>query len=212
MLQARLLPHRSGLQLLPLPFRICLKAWMLSHKFVEQSRESDIYIRNQKAKKSWWSLRWFAQYTKDESGPRHFSEEDWEQLNQIIGYKEGDLKKLLTMQDRGNILHTFLKKQKKFDLKLGSYQLSSPNGLLAESATVNDSLVGIFHRSVLMLKWTGVWFQKLLHYLKDPIDQIITFFENIPVSQTIAVETAIAVQMTIDGVKRTAQQCNTSAG
>ncbi|KAJ4951418.1 hypothetical protein NE237_028250 [Protea cynaroides] len=118
---------------------------------------------------------------KDESEPRHFSEEDWEQLNQIIGYKEGDLEQLLTMQDRGNILHTFLEVHMK---RNASKLVAEAQECLAElSCQVLDCL-----------------------YLKDSIDQIITFFENILVSQTIAEETAAAVQMTIDGVKRTAQQ------
>ncbi|KAJ4951540.1 hypothetical protein NE237_028372 [Protea cynaroides] len=227
-----------------LNIEVILQWRMLAHKFVEQSIESDIYIRNQKAKKSWWSLGWTGPSTKDESEPRHFSEEDWEQLNQIIGYKEDDSEQLLTTQDRGNILHTFLEVHMKrnasklvseaqeclaelscqgldclvklyseakiFNLKLGSYQLSSPNGLLAESATMNDSLVGIFSYKPFdaQVDWTFVAKASPCYmiYLKDSIDQIITFFENSSVSQTIAVETAAAVQMTIDGVKRTAQQ------
>lgn len=31
---------------------------MLAHKFVEQSLESDLDLRKQKAKKSWWSVGW----------------------------------------------------------------------------------------------------------------------------------------------------------
>nr|GFC81661.1 pleckstrin (PH) domain superfamily protein [Tanacetum cinerariifolium] len=44
-------------------------------------------------------------------------------------------------------------------------------------------------------------------YLKNPVDQIINFFEsNAAVSQKMALETAAAVQLTIDEVKRSAQQ------
>lgn len=105
------------------------------------------------------------QSDKDESEPGGFGEEDWEQLNKIIGFKEGDDGQFLTSHDRGDVLHTavevhmrhnaskltdddeclaelscdnldcFVKlypEAKVFDVKLGSYQLSSPNGLLAE--------------------------------------------------------------------------------
>ncbi|XP_043697676.1 uncharacterized protein LOC122648528 isoform X2 [Telopea speciosissima] len=227
-----------------LDIEVILQWRMLAHKFVEQSIESDISVRNQKAKKSWWSLGWTGQSMKDESQPLHFSEDDLERLNKIIGYKEGDSEQLLTTQDKGNILHTFLEvhmkrnaskliaeaheclaelscqgldcfaklysEAKVFDLKLGSYQLLSPNGLLAESATMNDSLVGIFSYKPFDAKvdWSLVAKASpcYMTYVKDPIDEIISFFESSTVSQTIALETAAAVQMTIDGVKRTAQQ------
>ncbi|KAJ7944655.1 pleckstrin-likey (PH) domain-containing protein [Quillaja saponaria] len=100
---------------------------------------------------------------------------------------------------------------KLFNVKLGSYQLSSPNGLLAESATTYDSLVGVFSYKPFDYKvdWSLVAKASpcYMTYLKDTVDQIINFFEsNTAVSQTIALETAAAMQMTIDGVKRTAQQ------
>ncbi|XP_042486677.1 uncharacterized protein LOC122066914 [Macadamia integrifolia] len=227
-----------------LDIEVIIQWRMLAHKFVEQSIESDIYIKNQKAKKSWWSLGWTGQSIKDESEPWHFSEDDWERLNKIIGYKEDDSEQLLTTQDRGDILHTCLEvhmkrnaskliaeaqeclaelscqgldcfaklysEAKVFDLKLGSYQLASPNGLLAESATMNDSLVGIFSYKPFdaNVDWSLVAKASpcYMTYLKDSIDQIISFFESSSVSQTVALETAAAVQMTIDGVKRTAQQ------
>nr|DAD38361.1 TPA_asm: hypothetical protein HUJ06_009002 [Nelumbo nucifera] len=66
---------------------------MMAHKFVEQSIESDPYLRKQKTKKPWWSLG---------------CEEYWEQLNKTIGYKGGDDVQLLTTQESGNILHTSL--------------------------------------------------------------------------------------------------------
>lgn len=100
---------------------------------------------------------------------------------------------------------------KVFDVKLGSYQLSSPSGLLAKSATSYDSLVGVFCYKPLNSKvdWSMVAKASpcYMTYMKDSIGQIIKFFEsNTAVSQTIALEAAAAVQMTIDGVKRTAQQ------
>ncbi|KAL5230936.1 hypothetical protein ABZP36_029712 [Zizania latifolia] len=98
-----------------------------------------------------------------------------------------------------------------FDLKLGSYKLLSPYGLLAESATVADSLVGIFSYKPFdeQLDWsfTAKASPCYITYLKDSIDQIVAFFKSSPtISQTLALETAAAVQMTFDEVKRTAQQ------
>ncbi|XP_058190168.1 uncharacterized protein LOC131307586 isoform X5 [Rhododendron vialii] len=216
---------------------------MLAHKFVEQSVESDLRTR-QRPKKSWWSFGWNNQSDKDESGPGGFGEEDWEQLNKIIGFKEGDDGQFLTSHDRGDVLHSavevhmrhnaskltdddeclaelscdnldcFVKlypEAKVFDVKLGSYQLSSPNGLLAESATASDSLVGVFCYKPFDVKldWSMVAKASPCYvtYLKDSIDRIINFFEsNTVVSQAVALETAAAVQMTIDEVKRTAQE------
>ncbi|KAK3008800.1 hypothetical protein RJ639_013898 [Escallonia herrerae] len=217
---------------------------MLAHKFVEQSVESDIYLRKQKAKRSWWSFGWNTQPVKEEGEPGYLTDGDWERLNQIIGYKEGDDAQLLTTHDKGDVIHTslevhmkhnasklidsqeclaelscenldcfikFYSEAKVFDMKLGSYQLSSPHGLLAESATAYDSLVGIFCFKPLdaNVDWSLVAKASpcYMTYLKDSIDRIVTFFEsNVAVSQTIALETAAALQMTIDEVKRTAQQ------
>lgn len=105
------------------------------------------------------------QSVKDENEPGYLTVEDWEQLNNIIGYKEGDDEQLVGANDKENILHTMLEvhmrhnaskltdaqeclaelscdsldcliqlysETKIFDLKLGSYRLSSPNGLLVE--------------------------------------------------------------------------------
>lgn len=115
-----------------------------------------------------------SQSVKDESGPFNFGEEDWEQLNKIIGYREGDDRQAVIMSDKVDVLHTSLNihmkhnasklldeskeslaelscegldcsiklypETKVFDVKLGSYKLSSPNGLLAE--------VGIFQCTI----------------------------------------------------------------
>ncbi|KAK9984845.1 hypothetical protein SO802_034370 [Lithocarpus litseifolius] len=218
---------------------------MLAHKFVEQSVESDLNLKKQKAKKSWWSFGWNGQSDKDEAESFKFSEEDWEQLNKIIGYKEGEEAQSFISTDKMDSLHTFLEvhmkhnasklldealdclaelscedlhctiklypETKVFNVKLGSYKLSSPNGLLTESATAYDSLVGVFCYKPFNSKvdWSMVAKASpcYMTYLKDSIDQIINFFKSsTAVSQTIALETAAAVQMTIDGVKRTAQQ------
>ncbi|TQD75366.1 hypothetical protein C1H46_039097 [Malus baccata] len=219
------------------------KARMLAHKFVEQSLESDLASRKQKAKKPWWG--WGSRSKKGESEPFSFSEEDWKQLSSIIGYKESDDNVSVISNDKVDALQTslsicmkhnatklidesleclaelscegldcFIKlypEAKIFDMKLGSYKLSTPSGLLAESASAYDSLVGTFcyrpfNKNVdwsLVAKASPCY----VTYLKDAIGQIIKFFRSsTAVSQTIALETAAAVQMTINGVKRTAQQ------
>ncbi|XP_077244890.1 pleckstrin homology (PH) domain-containing protein [Tasmannia lanceolata] len=233
-----------------LDIEVILQWRMLAHKFVEQSTESDLYLKKQKAKKSWWSLGWSEQTSKDENGPGHFNEKDWEQLNKIIGYKEGVDEQLLPTQDKKTVLHTFLEihmkhnaskliteyreslaelscegldcsvklysEAKVFDLKLGSYRLSSPNGVLAESAVLDESLVGVFSYKPFdaEVDWSLVAKASpcYMTYLKDSINLITSFFKSsTAVSQTIALETAAAVQMTIDEVKRTAQQQVTRA-
>ncbi|KAL8101699.1 hypothetical protein AgCh_033550 [Apium graveolens] len=217
---------------------------MLAHKFVEQSVESDLYLKKQKAKKSWWPFGGYGQSTEDENEPGNLTVEDWEQLNNMIGYKEGDETLPLGTHDKGDVLHTLLEVHMKhnaskltdaqeclaelssdnlscliklysetkiFDLKLGSYRLSSPNGLLAESATAYDSLLGVFCYKPIDVEvdWSMVAKASPCYvtYLKDSVDQIVNFFESsAAVTQTVALETAAAVQMTIDEVKRTAQQ------
>lgn len=218
---------------------------MLAHKFVQQSIASDLDLKKQKEKKPWWSFGRNSQSLKDENEPFHFSEEDWERLNKIIGYKESGDEQLVVTHEKMDVIHTSLEvhmkhnaskligknhnylaelscesldclirlysEAKVFDVKLGSYRLSSPNGLLAESATAYDSLVGVFCYKPFDAKvdWSLVAKASPCYmiYLKDSIDEIVNFFEsNSAVSQTIALEAAAAVQMTIDGVKRTAQQ------
>ncbi|PPR99880.1 hypothetical protein GOBAR_AA20786 [Gossypium barbadense] len=219
------------------------KARMLAHKFLEQSIESENYLKKQKAKQSWWSFgsattadslvgvfcykpfdakvdwsmvakaspcyvtylkdsldeiaKFFESNTavghtialetatavqnlqitcsynyrgsqsfKDETESLHFSEEEWQQLNKIIGYKEDEDGQSLMIDEKPDILQTVLEihmkhnasklldgahtcladlscegldcsiklypETKVFGVKLGSYQLSSPNGLLAQ--------------------------------------------------------------------------------
>ncbi|XWS62075.1 hypothetical protein CRYUN_Cryun07bG0179900 [Craigia yunnanensis] len=228
-----------------LDIELILQWRMLAHKFVEWSIESEHCVKKQKAKQSWWSFGWASQSLKDESESFHFSEEDWEQLNKIIGYKEDDDGQSLMINEKPDILQTSLEihmkhnasklldeahaclaelscegldcsiklypETKVFDVKLGLYQLSSPHGLLAESATTSDSLVGVFRCKPFDTKvdWSMVAKSSPCYvtYLKDSLEEVINFFEsNTAVSQTIELETATAVQMTIDGVKRSAQQ------
>ncbi|CAN6486849.1 unnamed protein product [Victoria cruziana] len=214
----------------------------MAYKFVEQSMESSNQ-KNQKAKRSWWSFGWSGQPAKDGSESWSFNEEDWKQLNRIIGYKEGEDDHL--MEPKGNVLYSLFEvymrrnasklvgdnqkclaelscdalvcstrlyeERKIFDLKLGSYRLNSPNGLLAESADRYESLIAKFTYMPVdaQVDWSLIAKASPCYvtYLKDSIDGIISFFRrSADISQAIALETAAAVQMTIDGVKRTAQQ------
>ncbi|XP_020979196.1 uncharacterized protein LOC107640015 [Arachis ipaensis] len=216
---------------------------MLAHKFVEKSAELDLNLRKKKAGKSWWPFGGTSESPKEGSEEFNFTEEDWNRLNKIIGYKESDDGQSMT--SKADVLHTYLvvhmnhnasrligeakepvaelscedlscsvklyPETKVFDIKLGSYKLSSPKGLLAESATSCDSLVGAFYYKPFddKVDWSMVAKASpcYMTYMKDSIDQIVKFFESdTAVSQTIALETAAAVQMTIDEVKRTAQQ------
>ncbi|PIN17888.1 hypothetical protein CDL12_09445 [Handroanthus impetiginosus] len=226
-----------------LDFEIILQWRMLAHKFVEQSVGSGLYLKKQKANRPWWSFGWSSQPAKDENEPGTLSEEDWERLNDIIGYKEADDEQLFTHDD-GDFPYISLKLQMKhnasklidsqalladlscdnleccvrlyseakiIDIKLGSYRLSSPNGLLAESESASDSLVGVFRYKPLDadVDWSVVAKASPCYvtYLKDSINQIINFFQSgTTVSQTLVQETASAVQMTIDEVKRTAAE------
>ncbi|PNT67930.1 hypothetical protein BRADI_3g33740v3 [Brachypodium distachyon] len=223
-----------------LDMEVILQWRMLAHKFVEQSAET--YQHAQQNKQSWWSFGWTGS-SKDDGDSKSFSDEDWERLNRIIGYKENteyipdqqDMKLMqfyfeirmkhnasrliidgsecladLSCEDFSCNLKMY-PEAKVFDLKLGSYKLLSPHGLLAESASVVDSLVGVFAYKPFdeQLDWsfTARASPCYITYLKDSIDQIVAFFKSSPtISQTLALETAAAVQMTLDEVKRTAQQ------
>ncbi|KAG0474781.1 hypothetical protein HPP92_014467 [Vanilla planifolia] len=227
---------------------VILQWRMLAHKFVEQSAESDIYQSRKKQKQSWLSFGWTAS-GKDNNDSKGFTEEDWERLNRIIGYKEDSDENLVTSLEK-NLPHLFLEvhmrhnasklisigqecladlsceglacsmktysESKIFNFKLESYKLLSPNGLLAESANASDSLVGAFIYKPFDAEVDWSFVAKAspcyMTYLNDSIDQIISFFkDNTVITQNLALETAAAVQMTIDGVKRTAQQQVTQA-
>ncbi|XP_008465914.2 uncharacterized protein LOC103503494 isoform X1 [Cucumis melo] len=225
-----------------LDIELILQWRMLAHKFVQKSVESDQYLKKAKAKKSWWPFGWNNQSFKDEE-EQFFSQEDWEQLNKFIGYKEdenslsinvGKVDTLLTslevhmnrnaskLTDEAqhclaelscedlNCSMKLFPETKVFDINLGSYQLSSPSGLLAVSAAVHDSLVGVFRYKPFDAKvdWSLVAKASPCYvtYLKDAIEQIMNFFESsTALGQTVALETAAALQMTIDEVKRSAQ-------
>ncbi|KAL6543920.1 hypothetical protein OROGR_010417 [Orobanche gracilis] len=88
-----------------LDIEVILQWRMLAHKFVEQSVGSEYQLKQQKAKKSWWSFGWTSQTIRDEKETGTLTEEDWKRLNDIIGYKEGDDEQLST---HGNVNMPYL--------------------------------------------------------------------------------------------------------
>ncbi|XP_010540792.1 PREDICTED: uncharacterized protein LOC104814451 [Tarenaya hassleriana] len=228
-----------------LDIEVILQWRMLAHKFVERSIETENYLKAQKAQTSWWPFGGKSQVSEDEGESVHFSDEDWERLNKVLGYKEGDDEQSVITNVKPDALHTFLEVHMKrnasklyngekeclaelscegldcsiklfpetkiADIKLGRYRLSSPSGLLAESAPAIHSLLAVFCYKPFDAKVDWSFVAKAspcyMTYLKDSIDGIVNFFgSSTAVSQTVALETAVAVQSTIDEVRRTAQQ------
>ncbi|XP_078437793.1 pleckstrin homology (PH) domain-containing protein isoform X2 [Wolffia australiana] len=226
---------------------VILQWRMLAHEFVVQSTGSAVYQKKQKTSQSWWSLGWAGSNKGgrgESDGIMNFSDEDWERLNKVIGYKESDDNTLISKEDNSVLqldLEFYMKhnssklvksdssyladlscdnlecsakfysETKIFNLNLGSYKLSSQNGLLAESATTSGSLLSVFSYKPFGSEMDWSFVAKAspcyMTYLKDTIDDIISFFKNSTgLSQTLALETAAAVQMTLDEVRRTAQQ------
>jgi hypothetical protein len=106
------------------------------------------------------------QTTNADSEGRPFTDEDWEQVNKIIGYQEGKPSMVVPGEDPPNMLHTVVEVRmnhnatkllsansttilelssedlncgiklypiaKSFDVKLASYKISCPEGLLGE--------------------------------------------------------------------------------
>ncbi|MQL82370.1 hypothetical protein Taro_014851 [Colocasia esculenta] len=176
---------------------VILQWRMLAHKFVQQSMESDDYQNKQRTR--------LVQVRKGKSSKVHMKHN----ASKLISRDREHLADLSC--DGLDCAVKIYSESKVFDLKLGSYRLSSPSGLLAESATIADSLVGIFSYKPFEseLDWSFVAKASpcYMTYLKDSIDHIISFFRSSSaISQTLALETAAAVQMTLDGVKRTAQK------
>lgn len=136
---------------------------------MRKSFEADLYLIGNAVKFVIFSVSVYffrsSQSFKDESEQFRFSDEDWDQLNKLIGYKEGDDGQSVIFNEKMDALHTYLEvhmqhnasklvedhkclaelscdgfdcsiklypETKVFDMKLGSYQLSSPNGLLAQ--------------------------------------------------------------------------------
>ncbi|EOA17894.1 hypothetical protein CARUB_v10006303mg [Capsella rubella] len=223
---------------------VILQWRMLAHKFVERSLQAENYSKKQQAKSSWWPFGGKSQVSEGEGESVQFTDEDWERLNKVIGYKEGDEQSIID-NAKPDALHTYLEVQMRHsasklydgekeclaelsceglncsiklfpetkiaDIKLGRYRLSSPSGLLAESAPASHSILAVFCYKPFDAKvdWSLVAKASpcYMTYLKDSIDGIVNFFESrTAVSQTIALETAAAVQSTIDEVRRTAQE------
>ncbi|XP_050908625.1 uncharacterized protein LOC127122313 [Lathyrus oleraceus] len=90
-----------------LDIELILQWRMLAHKFVEKSTESNLNARKQKVGKSWWSFGWNGNSPKEETEEFNFNEEDWNQLNKMIGYKEGDDGKS-DVNSKADVVHKFV--------------------------------------------------------------------------------------------------------
>ncbi|XP_050890153.1 uncharacterized protein LOC127095518 [Lathyrus oleraceus] len=90
-----------------LDIELILQWRMLAHKFVEKSTESNLNARKQKVGKSWWSFGRNGNSPKEETEEFNFSEEDWNQLNKMIGYKEGDDGKS-DVNSKADVVHKFV--------------------------------------------------------------------------------------------------------
>lgn len=225
---------------------VILQWRMLAHNFVKQTSGNDILRKRKPAPKGWSLFGWGAQSGEHnhESEAKSLSEEEWKQINQLIGYKEDMESSFFPSQGIQNMLHTLLEvhmqhnaskltidghdvtelscegfqcsvklypETKIFDLQLQSYQLNSPEGLLLESATEDESLKATFSYMPFdrQVDWslTAKASPCYMTYLKDTVNQITSFFESSSaVSQTVALETAAAVQMTLNQFRRSAQQ------
>ncbi|KAK1261313.1 hypothetical protein QJS04_geneDACA008707 [Acorus gramineus] len=144
-------------------------------------------------------IQWRNGSRTDGNEARGFTDQDWERLNKVIGYKEG-VDSQLSSHDKENTLQ--------FDLEVHMQHNASKL-----SATMSDSLFGRFTYKPFdaQLDWSLV-VKASPCYVTDSIDGVITFFKsNAAVSQKIALGTAAAVQMTLEEVKRTAQQQVTKA-
>lgn len=225
---------------------VILQWRMLAHNFVKQTSGNDVLRKRKPAQKSWSLFGWGAQSGKGnpESEAKNLSEEEWKQINQLIGYKEDMESPFFPSQGKLNMLHTLLDvhmrhnaskltidghditelssegfqcsvklypETKIFDIKLQSYQLNAPEGLLLESATEDESLKATFSYMPFdrQVDWSLIAKASpcYMTYLKDTVNQITSFFESSSaVSQTVALETAAAVQMTLNQFRRSAQE------
>ncbi|XP_024524741.1 uncharacterized protein LOC9654875 isoform X2 [Selaginella moellendorffii] len=216
----------------------------IAHTLADQARRENAEHEKEQAKKRWWPFGWGGQ--SDGGGePRGLSDDEWQQLNQAIGYQEGKPSTLMPGQDAPNMLHTVLQVQmhynaskliseneeelltlsceglqssirlyseaKDFDLKLESYKICCPEGLLAESASHLDALSATFSLAPVNedLDWSlsAGASPCYITYHKASIDRVIAFFSSrTSVSREVAIQTAAAFQMTLDEVTRKTQQ------
>ncbi|XP_074317635.1 uncharacterized protein LOC141653693 isoform X2 [Silene latifolia] len=212
---------------------------MVAHRFVEQSTESDLRKQREKkswwslgwgsdsaqpemetlkfGEEDWERLSKIIGYKESDEGQRLDIQKDVIRIAFEL-YMRRNASKMID----GNICIAELACESLncsgklytetmfFDLKLSSYRLISPRGLLAKSAASRDSLACTFVYKPLdvAVDWSLVAKASpcYMTYLKDSVDHIVKFFDSTAVSQTLAVETAVAVQMTIDEMKRSAQE------
>jgi vacuolar protein sorting-associated protein 13A/C len=123
----------------------------------------------------------------------------------------------LSCDDLQCVLHMY-PKTIRFDLKLGSYQVACPEGLLAESATKTEAVNATFTYlpSEMDLDSSGEKLDWSLAAKASPcygkvlmrsINKVIKFFQSSKaVSRSVALDTATALQTTLDEVTRNAQQ------
>ncbi|KAH7316123.1 hypothetical protein KP509_21G079300 [Ceratopteris richardii] len=216
---------------------------ILAHSYVDKSKKDQSSRKQEKG--GWFSFLWSNQSDGDSNEPRKFSEEDWKQLNEFIGYEERTELSILPGQDPPDMLHTVLEihmqhnatklvdkdscniielaaenllcnakfygEMKQFNFKLGSYRLTSPEGLLAESESLHKAIGGEFILKPLNedVDWSlsAKASPCYITYQKASFDEVLEFFQNSDaVSQTIALETAAALEATFGEVARSAQQ------
>ncbi|CAM6084054.1 unnamed protein product [Calypogeia fissa] len=126
----------------------------------------------------------------------------------------------LSADDLQCILHMYPKTMR-VNVKLGSYQVECPEGLLAESATKTEAITATFTYlpNEMDLDSSGDQSQKLdwslaakaspcyATVLMKSVNKVIKFFQSSKaVSRSVALDTATALQTTLDEVARNAQQ------
>ncbi|BBN04917.1 vacuolar protein sorting-associated protein 13A/C [Marchantia polymorpha subsp. ruderalis] len=219
---------------------------MLAHTYVDQNRAQDQKRQQEQQKQqSWWlPFGWAGQSNVDDKAVK-FTDEEWDQLNQLIGYQHGKQSNIMPGQEPPNMLHTVLEvrmrrnatklvasndevimelsgdelqvnlhmypKTVKFDMELASYQLSCPEGLLMESATkaeaVNATFIYLPMKENLDWSLAAKCSPCYVTVFMPSINRLIAFFQTSrTVSRSVALETATALQSTLDEVTRNAQQ------
>ncbi|KAL2636221.1 hypothetical protein R1flu_007700 [Riccia fluitans] len=219
---------------------------MLAHAYVDQNKAQDQRRqREQQKQQSWWLPFGWGGPTNEDEKPVKFTNEEWEQLNQLIGYQPGEESNVIPGQEPPNMLHTILEvrmrrnatrlvaanhdiimelsgaelhanlhiypKTVKFDLDLASYQLSCPEGLLMESATkaeaVNATFVYLPMEENLDWSLAAKCAPCYVNVFMPSVNRVIAFFQSSrAVSRSVAMDTATALQSTLDEVTRNAQQ------
>jgi vacuolar protein sorting-associated protein 13A/C len=223
--------------------KIIIQWRMLAHTYVEQERAKDAI--HQQSKKSWWAFGWGSGSDESNRKDRELTEDDWKQVNEIIGYEQGKPSPMLPDVDLPNMVHSvveiemkhngtrFLSGDRKvrileltaegigcnvklypqtqvFDVKLSSYKISCPEGLLGESAMDKKSLYGTFtlHPWDREVDWMleAKAAPCYVTVLMPSINRVTQFFSSKEaVSQRVALQTAAALQSTVNEVSKNAQ-------